>query len=78
MLADIQRRAGDGVRYGVVELSPGELNQDRQRLWIMETLVVLEPVGNKYDSVRRVNVKDNLHERLPSYLGTPSPTWRRE
>ena len=62
LLAGVQRQAGVGVRYivgiryGVVDLSPGNLNQDIRRVCIAETLVVLKPVGVRDDNVRRKKV----------------------
>ena len=60
MLAGIWRRAGVGIRYGVVNLSPDDLDRDRQQVWLAETLVVLEPVGVRDDSVRLVKVGQQI------------------
>ena len=60
LLAGVQSRSGVGVRYGVVDFSPGDLDQDRRRVWLAETLVVLDPVGVRDDSVRCVKLGQKI------------------
>ena len=60
MLAELRRRAGVGVRYGVVNLLPGDLDRDRRRIWIAETLVILEPVDVRDDRVSCVKVGQQI------------------
>ena len=60
MIAGVRRRSGVGVRHGVVDLSPGDLDWDRRRVCLEETLVVLEPFGVGYDGVRRIKVGQQI------------------
>ena len=60
MLAGVRRRAGVGVRHGVVDLSPGDFDWDRRQVWLAETLAVLDPVGVRYDRIRRVKVGQQI------------------
>ena len=71
MLAGVRRRAGVGVRYGVVNLSPGDFDRDKRQVWLAETLVVLKPVGVKDDSVHHIKVGQQIQS-----AGSDVPTVR--
>ena len=60
MLLGVRRQAGVGVRYGVVDLSPGDLDWDRRRVWLAETLVVLKTAGIRDDSVCHIKVGQQI------------------